>query len=339
MDNKNQVGYLPSLEVSDDAAFWVDGDCLNSNDAPMRLQDGQRLKVHRLEGFCPSADIEQVRGKVCVIIYQADGMRYAVVKEIVGLDEITGSLRLKYYNPEETIVSLKIDTIEGVYLVDGVVELELLPIDFDITLQELTMWHKQWCISRFGSDSLNPERYYNISPDGRFLYGERKDDEKSKCDKVLDLLLGMRLINQKLNGKRLSQHLQWQEREQLEKERETLYKTFLDEVQADIVKQQQKPQQIPTELSTPEAKVYLDKAIELGLMDSNYTWLKGLQMLACFAYEMSKRLRLGKGERISWKPFEILFSVERNKLRLNKNDIEKTGQQPKESYLIDKVFE
>ncbi len=99
------------------------------------------------------------------------------------------------------------------------------------------------------------------------------------------------------------------------------------------------PQQIPTELDTPEAKVYLDKAIELGLMDSNYKWLKGLQMLACFAVEMSKRLKLGKGERISWKPFETLFSVNCGKLRLNYNDIQKTGQQPKESYLIDRVFE
>lgn len=102
---------------------------------------------------------------------------------------------------------------------------------------------------------------------------------------------------------------------------------------------QPKPQQIPTELDTPEAKVYLDKAIELGLMDSNYKWLKGLQMLACFAVEMSKRLKLGKGERISWKPFETLFSVNSGKLRLNYNDIQKTGQQPKESYLIDRVFE
>jgi hypothetical protein len=99
------------------------------------------------------------------------------------------------------------------------------------------------------------------------------------------------------------------------------------------------PQQIPAELDTQEAKVYLDKAIELGLMDSNYKWLKGLQMLACFAVEMSKRLKLGKGERISWKPFETLFSVNSGKLRLNYNDIQKTGQQPKESYLIDRVFE
>ena len=105
------------------------------------------------------------------------------------------------------------------------------------------------------------------------------------------------------------------------------------------------PQQIPQELATPEAKTYFDKAIELGLMDNQYNWLRGLQMLACFAREMSLKLDLGKGvnadgiPRISWKPFETLFSVERGKLRLNYNDIQKTGQTPKEVYLIDKVFE
>ena len=74
-------------------------------------------------------------------------------------------------------------------------------------------------------------------------------------------------------------------------------------------------------------------------MDNNNNWLKGLQMLACFAREMSLKLKLGKGERISWKPFETLFNVPVRKLRLNYNDIQKTGQAPKEEYLIDKVFE
>ncbi len=231
--------------------------------------------------------------------------------------------------------------------------MEIWPIDFDKTLKEISEWHDQWKEERFGSDSLNPRekdgqtrgtwRYHNKTSDGRYLYGvaegESLNDEKADSDKVLELLVRIKNINDRLKGKGLSQHLQWKEREQLKGEREGLYKEFLDEVQADIVKQQQKPQQIPPELSTPEAKLYLDKAIKLGLMDSNYKWLKGLQMLACFAYEMSKRLKLGKGERISWKPFETLFSVERNKLRLNKNDIEKSGQVPKENYLIDKVFE
>lgn len=108
---------------------------------------------------------------------------------------------------------------------------------------------------------------------------------------------------------------------------------------------QPKPQQIPPEIDTKEAKRYFDKAIELGLMDRNYKWLKGKEMLACFAYSMSIKLKLGKGEnsdgrpRISWKPFETLFLVDRGKLRSNYNDIQKTGQQPKESNLIDSVFE
>lgn len=174
--------------------------------------------------------------------------------------------------------------------------------------------------------------------------GESLNDEKSKCDKVLDLLLRMRLINQKLNGKRLSQHLQWQEREQLEKERETLYKTFLDEVQADIVREQPEPQQIPNELSTPEAKIYLDKAIKLNLIDNGYKWRRNKQLLAYFAEQMSNRLNLsnkldkdGK-QAIAWKPFEILFGktdlkgAKQNWMRIN-TKFEPTGFEE-----IDKIF-
>lgn len=98
-------------------------------------------------------------------------------------------------------------------------------------------------------------------------------------------------------------------------------------------------QQLPDKLNTDEAKRYFAKAIELGLMTDNYKWLKGLQMLACFARDFSMKLSLGKGNRISWKPFESLFEIEPGKLRLNYNDIQKTGQNPSESDLIDKVFE
>lgn len=95
---------------------------------------------------------------------------------------------------------------------------------------------------------------------------------------------------------------------------------------------------LPDELNTEGARIYFDKAISLRLMDENYKWLKGLQMLACFAREMSLKLSLGKGGRISWKPFEILFSIEKGKLRRNYNDIQKTGVEPIESRLIDEVF-
>ena len=96
---------------------------------------------------------------------------------------------------------------------------------------------------------------------------------------------------------------------------------------------------LPTELQTDEAIRYIDKAKELGLISDNGQWQKGLQMLACFARDMSIRLHLGKGERMAWKPFEKYFGIEKDKLRLNYNDIQKTGQMPTEVYLIDKVFE
>lgn len=103
--------------------------------------------------------------------------------------------------------------------------------------------------------------------------------------------------------------------------------------------------QLPDQLNTDEARRYFRKAIDLGLMSEGYKWLKGLQMLACFARDMSLKLNLNKAtnsdgtKRISWKPFENLFEVEQGKLRLNYNDIQKTGQNPSEISLIDKVFE
>lgn len=122
MERKEQIGYPVAMDLdSYDVRFWADGDCMDSPNSPIRIRDGQRLIVHKYNGlFNPYADIEKVRGKICGILYIVEGMRYAIVKEIVGIDEITGSIRLKYYNPQETIVSLKIDTIERLYLVDGV---------------------------------------------------------------------------------------------------------------------------------------------------------------------------------------------------------------------------
>ena len=106
------------------------------------------------------------------------------------------------------------------------------------------------------------------------------------------------------------------------------------------------PQQtMPDELNNDEAKRYFKKAIDIGLMDANYKWLKGLQLLACFAKDMSINLNLGKGvnsdggPRISWKPFETLFKLPVGKLRLNYNDIQKTGQTPRDIWMVDKVFE
>lgn len=123
MEQKEQKAYPVDVEVSDKATFWADGDCMNSPDAPIRLRNGQRLSVHKYDGvFNPYADIEAVRGKVCVFQYITQGKRYFAVKEVVGIDELTNSLRLQYYYPEKTAVYLDIASIEQVYIVDGIVE-------------------------------------------------------------------------------------------------------------------------------------------------------------------------------------------------------------------------
>ena len=97
--------------------------------------------------------------------------------------------------------------------------------------------------------------------------------------------------------------------------------------------------ELPKELNTDEAKMYFERAIKIGLMDGNNKWLEGKQMLAWFASKMSDRLKLGKGDRISWKPFETLFGFKSGELRSHFNDIQKTGNHPKNANLIDKVFE
>lgn len=110
--------------------FWCDGDCMDSPDAPIRIKDGQRLRVHGLDcsdGKYPAysyiySHLKELRGKVCAIIYVIDGKRYGVVKEFVGIDELDGALRLAYYYPKKTYVGLKLDTIEKIYIVDGVEE-------------------------------------------------------------------------------------------------------------------------------------------------------------------------------------------------------------------------
>lgn len=101
---------------------------------------------------------------------------------------------------------------------------------------------------------------------------------------------------------------------------------------------------LPDKLATPEALKIFEQARELGLIDGDYKWLKGLQLLACFAREMSLKLGLGKGKnsdgtsRISWQPFERLFNISNGKLRANFNDVRKTGQNPSDHTLIDRIF-
>lgn len=165
--------------------------------------------------------------------------------------------------------------------------MEIWPVDFDKTLPEISEWLDGWKVERFGSDSLDPERYYKVTPDekGRYLYGvaegESLNDEKAKADKVLYLLLSIKQINDKLSGKALSQHLQWREREQLKGERERLYKDFLD-----IVTAAPEPQR-------GDLLYYCQIAVKQGLLEktnAGYKRIAGKMSQAQLAYLLGRFL-------------------------------------------------
>ena len=117
------------------------------------------------------------------------------------------------------------------------------------------------------------------------------------------------------------------------------YKSFMD-----IVNDTQATKTIPSILISEKASFYFHKAIKEGLMNEKYEWIKGLQLLSCFAQKMSDSLNLGKGtnsngtKRITWKPFEELFNIKPGKLRSNFNDIQKTGCYPSDIDIVNKIF-
>lgn len=170
--------------------------------------------------------------------------------------------------------------------------MDIWPIDFNKTLEEINEWFDKWRVERFGSNDTS--RYYKQIPfeyddkektKGCYLYGvaegESLNDEKAKCDKVLDLLLSIKQINDKLSGKALSQHLQWREREQLKGERETLYKAFLD-----IVTAAPEPQR-------GELLYYCQIAVKQGLLEKTETGfkrIKGKMSKAQLAYLLGRFL-------------------------------------------------
>ena len=125
MDRQIQVGLPTDIDLGkcDLLVGIADGDCMDSPEAPIRIKDGQRVFAHSYaDDFNIYRDREILYHRVCVVQYIADGKRYFAVKEISFFDELTGKLRLTYYNPKKTNVWLKIDAIEKVYFVDGVEE-------------------------------------------------------------------------------------------------------------------------------------------------------------------------------------------------------------------------
>lgn len=119
-------------------------------------------------------------------------------------------------------------------ILQGQASMKKIEIDCHMTIEEINKWHEDWSVERFGKDCLNPARYYKTTEDGRYLYGVKEgaiNDEKAIRDRVLELLCKINSINKELNGEGLTKHLTFNERETRKKEREKLYKEFLNYTQ------------------------------------------------------------------------------------------------------------
>jgi hypothetical protein len=108
---------------------------------------------------------------------------------------------------------------------------------------------------------------------------------------------------------------------------------------------------LPSELNTDKAKKLLQKLIDKDFCDEGFKWNKPKALLAYFADKASEYLNLGKGQkderaRISWKPFEALFSIQKKSgewikakgLSGARNDYQKTGILPCNYKDIDNLF-
>lgn len=117
--------------------------------------------------------------------------------------------------------------------------MEILPIDFDLSLEELSKWYDAWSVERYGADNLDCSKYYKNYVDGdRFVTdGTPKEGdgalllEKATRDRVLFLLCKIRQLTRELNGIGLSDIPTLPEIQQKKNEREELYKEYLAIVQ------------------------------------------------------------------------------------------------------------
>lgn len=109
--------------------------------------------------------------------------------------------------------------------------METLPIDFDLTLAQLSEWHDKWRLERFRSNDNT--RYYQT--DGRYLYDTLLDKDLAEEKRVSDYVLGLLCKIRKMTNELKRMNLSYQESEDIKCKREALYKELTQ-----FIKPQQK---------------------------------------------------------------------------------------------------
>lgn len=239
--------------------------------------------------------------------------------------------------------------------------METLPIDFDLTLAQLSEWHDKWRLERFRSNDNT--RYYQT--DGRYLYDTLLDndlaEEQKVSDYVLELLCRMRRFTNELKRMNLSR----QERENIKCKRETLYKEFIqltidgkEQTQKTSIQQNEQATAgynsapdaltqvlsvLSTELVTNEVKKQFAKAIQANIIEITPQGIRKRKDIskAQLAYFLQKIYQPNPDNKVKFPDAELsrLFGESRlgkaaSQLMDNKNN----GGKPKGYDIIDKLF-
>ena len=238
--------------------------------------------------------------------------------------------------------------------------METLPIDFDLTLAQLSEWHDKWRLERFGSNDNT--RYYQT--DGRYLYDTLLDNDLAEEQRVSDYVLGLLCKIRKMTNELKRMNLSYQESEDIKCKRETLYKEFIQltidgKEQTKKTSTQQNEQatgghnsapdaltqvlsDLPTELVTIEVKKQFAKAIEANIIEITPQGIRKKDISkALLAYFLQKIYQPNPDNKVKFPDAELsrLFGESRlgkaaSQLMDNKNN----GGKPKGHNIIDKLF-
>lgn len=238
--------------------------------------------------------------------------------------------------------------------------METLPIDFDLTLAQLSEWHDKWRLERFGSN--DDTRYYQT--DGRYLYDTLLDNDLAEEQRVSDYVLGLLCKIRKMTNELKRMNLSYQESEDIKCKRETLYKEFIQltidgKEQTKKTSTQQNEQAtgghnsapdaltqvlsvLPTELVTIEVKKQFAKAIEANIIEITPQGIRKKDISkALLAYFLQKIYQPNPDNKVKFPDAELsrLFGESRlgkaaSQLMDNKNN----GGKPKGHNIIDKLF-
>jgi hypothetical protein len=238
--------------------------------------------------------------------------------------------------------------------------METLPIDFDLTLAQLSEWHDKWRLERFRSNDNT--RYYQT--DGRYLYDTLLDKDLAEEQRVSDYVLGLLCKIRKMTNELKRMNLSYQESEDIKCKRETLYKEFIqltidgkEQTQKTSIQQNEQATAghnsapnaltqtlsvLPTELVTNEVKKQFAKAIQANIIEITPQGIRRKNISkAQLAYFLQKIYQPNPDNKVKFPDAELsrLFGESRlgkaaSQLMDNKNN----GSKPKGYDIIDKLF-